>query len=168
MADQDFTLTQEYLQSIFDYKDGELYWKKKTSKESNISIGDKAGSKNNHGYIQVYIKNKLYKVHRVIFLMHHGYLPTYIDHINCIKNDNRIENLRPATKSQNAINTKTRKNNTSNAKNVYWHKASKKWFVQLTVNGKQKSFGYYHDFELAELVAIEARDKYHGKFSNSL
>lgn len=166
MANQDFTLTQEYLQSIFDYKDGNLYWKKKTSKESNICIGNKAGSKNNYGYIQVSIKNKLYKVHRIIFCMHHGYLPEFIDHINKDKSDNRIENLREATKSQNSLNTKTRINNTSTAKNVYWHKPSKKWWVTLTINEKQKSFGYYDDFELAELVAIEARDKYYGEFAS--
>jgi hypothetical protein len=98
--------------------------------------------------------------------MHHGYLPYHVDHINGIKNDNRIENLRPASKAENSYNSKLKKNNTSGIKSVRWNKINKVWMVTLGVNGKAKYFGSFKDIELAELVAIEARNKYHGQFAN--
>jgi len=66
----------------------------------------------------------------LIFLYHHGYLPKFVDHIDGNKKNNRIENLREATKSQNAMNQKVSTRNTSGIKGVMWHKRDKKWFVQ--------------------------------------
>ncbi len=79
--------------------------------------------------------------------------------------DNRIENLRLATASQNMMNRKKFKNNRSGVTGVSWHKKSERWFVYIDANKKRKNIGYFDDFELAELVAIEARDLYHGKFA---
>ena len=56
--------------------------------------------------------------------------------------------------------------NTSGVKGVSWRRKSKKWTVRVTVDGEYKSFGSYDDLELAELVAIEARNKYHKEFAN--
>ena len=166
MADQDFTLTKEYLQSIFDYKDGRLYWKR-LNKPNQIKVGDVAGTNHPNGYIYIRLKNKNYAAHRLIFLFHNGYLPDFLDHINRNRSDNRIENLRPATKSENSLNSKLKSTNTSGAKGVCWDKESKKWLVQITINKKQRKIGRYSDLELAELVAIEAMDKFYGKFSNT-
>ena len=113
----------------------------------------------------VEIDHKSYSVHRLVWLMHHGVLPEFLDHINGNKLDNRIENLRPATKSQNNQNKRLYSNNTSGVKGVCWHKRIKKWQVNVRVNGKQKSFGFFDDIELAELVASEARNKLHGQFA---
>lgn len=165
MADQEFTLSQEYLQSLFDYRDGNLYWKK-LIKQNQVKVGDIAGTKHPNGYVYIHIKNKNYVAHRLIFMLHHGYLPEFIDHINGIRSDNRIENLRPVTKSQNSLNAKLSKSNTSGVKGVCWDSDTKKWLVQVTINKKQKKIGRYDDLELAELVAIEARDKYHKEFAN--
>ena len=66
---------------------------------------------------------------------------------------------------QNAYNTKIRTNNTSGVKGVSWHKKDKKWRVRVCVDGVNNFIGNFDDLELAELVAIEARDKYHGKFA---
>ncbi len=99
--------------------------------------------------------------------MHYGYLPNYIDHINNISTDNRIENLREANKSENNYNSKLRITNVSGAKNVCWNKKQKKWIVSLGVNNQIKYFGSFNDFELADLVAIEARSKYHKQFANN-
>ena len=80
------------------------------------------------------------------------------------RNDNSIENLRPAN-SKNQQNAKIRKDNKSGIKGVYWFAELKKWKVDIGVNGKRKYIGVFNDLELAELVAQEARDKYHGKFA---
>jgi hypothetical protein len=158
----DVTLTQDYLCQLFDYKNGELFWKNHKYKALN---GRKVGA-NLEGYVVTAIKKKPIYNHRIIFMMFHGYFPYHIDHINGIKNDNRIENLRPATKIQNAYNRKTSKNNTSGAKGVRWDKKLNRWIAKINVDGKQKYFGSFKDIELAELVVTEARNKYHGEFAN--
>lgn len=158
-------ITKESLNKLFDYKDGELYWKIKTSKK--VVIGSKAGSTRADGYTLVRINNKRYYYHRLIFLMHNGYLPDFLDHIDNDKSNNRIENLREATLMQNAQNVKLGKDNTSGIKNVSWSKMMNKWVVKIRINREKKHLGYYADINLAELVAIEAREKFHGNFANN-
>jgi hypothetical protein len=158
------SITQELVQHLFDYRDGELYWRVKPSNRVRIHIGQKAGTLNIRGYFSTKINRKLYFNHRLIFLMHYGYLPDYLDHIDGNRVNNKVENLREATLSQNQHNRKLSKNNTSGVKGVSWQK--NKWRVQIRLNDKLKSFGSYDDLELAELVAQEARTKYHGSFTN--
>jgi len=157
-------LSQEYLKSLFDYKDGELFWK---VNKGNRKIGDKAGSINSNGYSHIKIDFCLYKTHRIIFMLNHGFMPKFIDHINGNKIDNKIENLREATSSQNNQNSQLRKDNKIGIKGVSFCNVHNKWRVAINVYGKQKSIGYFKDLELVELVAIEARDKYHGKYARS-
>jgi len=115
--------TPETLKQVFEYKDGVLYWKKSTGR---AKAGTPAGCSTNHDkYIRVRINNKLHLIHRVIFFMHYGYSPKEIDHINCDRTDNRIENLREATGCENQKNRGKQKNNTSGYKNVTWHKTQK-------------------------------------------
>ena len=97
--------------------------------------------------------------------MFHGYLPKCVDHIDRDQTNDRIENLRAATVAENQRNVALRKDNSSGVKNVCWNKRSKKWGVQLSFNGKIRHFGHYDNLELAELVALEARAKFHGKFA---
>ena len=157
-------ITQELIKELFDYRDGELYWKVRNS--SRTQIGDKAGTLHHTGYLQTRINGKIYKNHRMIFLYHHGYLSEFIDHIDGCRSNNRIENLREASLSQNQHNKKINKNNTSGVKGVCWNKQAKKWLVRLDVDGKQKYFGYYHDIEVAKFIAETMRHKYHKEFAN--
>ena len=154
---------QASLHSKFDYKDGNLYWKAKTK---GIQVGDRAGCINKDGYVIVGLDGKKQMAHRIVFCMQYGYMPEFIDHINGDKTDNRIENLRECTRAENAKNAKLRKGSFSGLKNVRWRKAENKWCVSMRIHGKEKHLGYYHDIELADLVATEARDKYFGKFAN--
>jgi hypothetical protein len=103
---------------------------------------------------------------RIVFLLHHGYLTKgkCIDHIDNNSLNNKIENLRECTITQNNHNTKLRKNNTSGHKGVTWCKKAKKWKVAINANGKYHYFGLYVNLEDAIKVAIEARKKLHGKF----
>lgn len=159
MSKTDFTPTQADLHNFFDYKDGILYWK--VSKKC-VNKGGIAGHTNYpRPYVQITINKRKFLAHRLIFKMFHGYLPKCVDHINGIKNDNRIENLREATLSQNNYNTKPK----NTKKNISLYKKTGKWQVQIRANGKNIHLGYFLDLELAELVATEARNKYHGKFA---
>lgn len=156
-------LSQELLQNIFHYENGSLFRKKQIG--DNTLIGKLAGRKN-HAYRAVSVKGKEYMEHRVIFMLHHGYLPPEVDHIDGNKTNNRIENLRPATHAENLRNQKLRICNTSGVKNVGWAKREQRWRVRLTINGKDKHIGYFKDRELADLVAVESCDLYHKNFSS--
>ena len=160
-------ITQELANNLFQLKNGNLFWKNKTSNLSRIKIGDEAGVLDKKGYKKIGINQKIYFEHHIVFLMNHGYLPKQIDHINGVKNDNRIENLREVTNSQNKMNTKLQSNNKSGIKNVNWCKKSNKWVVQLAVDNKKRWFGYYYDLNVAKFVAETMRYKYHGKFARN-
>lgn len=159
---QSTDMTQEYAHSLFDYKDGCLYWK--VQKAPHVKIGAKVGSPA-HGYESVYVDGRNWRIHRLVFLMHFDYLPSTIDHINGIRNDNRIENLRVVDSCQNAQNSKLRLTSKSGIKGVSWNTNRQKWCVRINANKKLRQW-YVEDLELAELIAIEARDKFHGKFAN--
>ena len=155
-------LTKEIAHSLFEYKDGVLYWKNTTTATTK---GKAAGCWKHKDYVRVSVHKRICAVHRIVFLMHHGYLPKVIDHINGDKKDNRIENLREATISQNGMNSIKTKRNKSGVKGLCWDKSRNKWMVFIKANGISKTIGRFDDFELAELVAIEARNKYHGEFA---
>ena len=75
-----------------------------------------------------------------------------------------VENLREATNQQNQFNVGLLGRNKSGVKNVVWNRC--KWKVYMRINSKTKNLGAFEDLELAELVAIEARNKFHGEFVN--
>jgi hypothetical protein len=154
-------LNKQQLLDIFEYRDGELYWKMATTNRHKANR--MAGHLHKSGYKYTGIFGKRYSNHRLIWLMHYGYLPKEIDHIDQNKANNRIKNLRESNRVLNMQNVAMRSNNGSGIPNVGWHKANKKWEVRMNVNKQSKHFGYFDDLELAQLVAIEAKDKYHIK-----
>ena len=158
-------ISKEDILQHFEYKDGHLCWKKRSSFASRITVGDKAGNINCTGYVHIIFKGYCYKEHRLIWLMFNNDIPKYLDHINGNRSDNRIENLRPANQNENNQNAKKRKDNTSGVKNVSFDKGRKKWIVRVQINKKTKYLGCYDDLELAALVAEEARNKYHKEFA---
>jgi len=129
-------------------------------------IGKKAGCKSSGAYGVVNLDGQAYSIHKVIFCMHNGFMPEIVDHINGDKSDHKIENLRAATHQSNNWNRVTQSNNKLGLKNISWHKQNQKYWVQLAKNGKKIVSVFVEDLELAELVAIEARNKYHGEFAN--
>lgn len=167
-------LTFELAHSLFYEKDGVLYWRER----KNISQGTaafntkyankEAGGFDSKGYKRVKYKKdkKSIGVHRVIFLMRHGYLTEVIDHINGNKIDNRIENLRAATYKTNNQNSRIAKHNTSGIKGVSWHKRNNCWRCSLWTNNKSKEVGGFETKELAEEFMQLWRDMAHGDFAN--
>jgi len=147
----------------FIYKSGKLYWK--VSPSYKIRVGNKAGSLSSSGHIQVRLKGKIYLVSRVIFLMHYGYLPKVVDHIDGDSLNDYPNNLRSATHSQNSFNSKKPHNNTSGVKGVYWNKANSKWLARINRQGKLAYSKQFDSIEEAEKAIIKKRKELHGNFA---
>ena len=157
-------ISQQELCDMFSYDNGVLLWKSDRAR-GKVKKGDVAGSKTSKGYWRISIGHKEYPAHKLIFFMFYGNMPKVIDHINGNTLDNRIENLRASCAQTNQFNRKKGSNNTSGCKNVSWNKKSNVWQVHVRYKKKVKCW-YIKDFELAELVAQEARLLYHGDFAN--
>ena len=149
-------ITQEYAKQLFDCVDGHLVWK--VSKAKRIKIGSQAGTIGKDGYVRVFIDGKSYLAHHLVYLIEYGHMPTEIDHLNRVKSDNRITNLKQCTRFENAINKGMFINNKTGVKNVHKHSFGK-YEVSFKRNNKNIYVGLFDDIELAELVAIEAKHK---------
>ena len=109
--------------------------------------------------------NRLVYLHNVIF----GRKPDPerkidLDHIDRNRLNNRKDNLRVCTRSQNQMNS-FRKNNTSGVKGVTWHKHQRKWYAYITTDYKSISLGYFKSLAQAAKVRRNAEIKYHGEYA---
>jgi hypothetical protein len=157
-------LSKEFLNDLFEYRDGELFYKVTRGRNK---AGSKAGTYRYHdNAYQVIINKKHYLMHRIVYMMHNGYMPKFVDHKDGNRSNNQIENLREATHSENACNAKVRSDSKTKLKNISWNNTNKSWKVRVQANNCRMYLGQFQDLELAELVAIMAREKYHGAFAN--
>lgn len=175
MTDRDQYLTQRYMQECFDYSEGSIFWKERPLHHfldewrrrifNSRQAGTEAGTLVS-GYRMVRFSWGKVGVHRIIFLMHYGFLPEEVDHINGNPLDNKIENLRAATHAENLRNMKTPVSNTSGRKGVSWHKAARKWVAGIRHNGKWKHLGTFDDYSDAVKRRQDAEATIYGDFSN--
>lgn len=168
--------SQEYLNECFSYDmdTGFLTWKerpishfsgKSSCNQSNSrSSLKRAGCvyKTNSGkkYVRVLISQKGYLAHRVIWVMLKGFEPEQLDHINGNGEDNRIENLRASSHSENTKNNRRRKDNISGVTGVFFDKNSSKWKAEIRVNTKKIALGYYKDIGDAEISRKAAEKRF--------
>jgi hypothetical protein len=111
-------------------------------RSGSIKAGTTAGSVNNQGYIHVQIHNKRYLGHRLAWLYVYGFFPeNSLAHINHIRDDNRIGNLREVSNMCNIRNSKSRTNNTSGIRGVCWAKGVQRWQADVKVNGRKIGLG---------------------------
>ena len=113
------------------------------------------------GYIQIGIKGKLYPAHRIAMLLSYGFYGDglEVDHINHIRNDNRLANLRFVTKSGNRRNQSRSSKNTSGVAGVYYYKAKRKYVAQIKVDGVNIYLGIFVTLEEATEVRKAAEIK---------
>ncbi|HCA7297239.1 TPA: HNH endonuclease [Escherichia coli] len=158
-------LSQDELKKLLHYnhETGQFTW---ITNGLNRRAGRPAGNVcSAHGYVRIGINRKTYRAHHLAFLYMTGEIVENVDHINGVRHDNRWRNLRRCTVQQNNMNKQIRADNKSGVPGVNWYECRKKWRVTIRVNGKFRSLGYFGDFEFAELVSEEARDKFFGDFS---
>ena len=123
-----------------------------------VKFGAKAGTISSHGYVRIKVAGKILSSHRLAWYFIHNEFPNIIDHINGVKDDNRIINLRSCTQAENMRNTGKQNNNTSGYKGVSWSNEKRKWRVQIYTNNKNKHLGYFDSAKEAS-EAYEAKTK---------
>jgi len=161
-----FELTQEKAKYLFSYhEDGYLIWN--VSSNRRIIIGSRAGylCRVRNGVVYYYVRfNKIaFKVSRIIFLWHHGYLPEIVDHENRNTLDDRVENLRAAIPTQNSAN----RNKNRDCANPYMgivHQ-QKKWIASCGSRGKVYRSKYFDTPEEAALAYNKLAVKHHKEFA---
>lgn len=151
------------LSDLLSYRDGKLFWKVKPSIRTNA--GDRAGYSHKDGYRRMSLRGKPALEHRVIWELHNGPIPEgmQVDHINHIRDDNRIENLRLVTGKDNSRNQKLSKLNTSGCTGVQFNREINKWLARIVVDGRVKTIGYFETFDEAKTarLARQAKEKFH-------
>lgn len=109
------------------------------------------------GYLGGNVFRRAMKAHRVLWAIHHGeFPPSFLDHRNGVRSDNRLCNLRAATPHQNVMNTRSSKGSSSKFLGVSWHKAAQKWVATITNNRKQEYLGLFDDEVMAALAYNDA------------
>ena len=157
----------KYLTERVDYnpETGLMTWKPREGDDHGTKIfnskfaGRECGVLHN-GYTRIRVeidRKAVYSmVHRVAWFIGYGVVPTGdIDHINGVRSDNRLINLRDVSKSVNSRNMKRMNTNTSGVAGVYWN--GKKWVTQVIVEGKRYHLGHFSDFEEAKRITLEFR-----------
>lgn len=143
-----------HLKEALEYSPTTGLFIRKIRTSNRIKIGDIAGGLDAKGYVIIRLKNKSHKAHRLAWLYVYGEMPSKeIDHINGIKNDNRISNLRDVSKNINQQNT--------NAKG--YHKDRNKWAAQIRVNKETHYLGSFESEAAASIAYKNAKELYHAE-----
>jgi HNH endonuclease len=139
---------------------GYFKWKKRRG----VQEGRWAGTVSSHGYRVIAVGGKMWREHRIVYLVNHGTLPYLLDHIDGDKLNNALDNLREATQAQNMRNAKKHKNSSSSYIGVTRSKG-KFWVAQISLN--QRNTILYHGQDEIEAAKAynEAALKHFGEFA---
>lgn len=160
-------LTQETVKQFVSYDPDTGVFTRLVSSGGEAS-GKALGWQDKNGYMMARVAGKRVLLHRLAFLYMTGDMPeNEIDHINRDPSDNRWENLRCASHSQNGKNTGFRKNNTSGFKGVSFHKGKKRWLASIMVDGKRINLGAFASPEDASAAYQSAAVKHFGEFASA-
>jgi len=157
--------TQTDIRNLIDYDPliGEFRWKvdrRGGEKKGNLSGWESSG------YLVITVFGKDYRAHHLAWLFCHGELPVgEVDHKNGNRSDNRIANLRLATRAENACNRGASSNNTSGWCGVHFSKAAEKYQAEIGLASKTYYLGVYDSPEIAAAVYNHVCQQIHGDFA---
>ena len=156
-------ITQSELKEILDYnpETGQFTWVG-LGPAGRVKNGSVAGNINNKNYVVIEIKSKAYIAHRLAWFYVYGEWPKdQIDHINGIRTDNRIKNLREATGFENQQNTKTKKSNTSGFTGVNWSSKKNCYISRIMTRRVRIFLGYFDTAEEAHNAYLKSKKELH-------
>ena len=155
-------ITQQRLKEALEYDaaSGMLRWRMPASRA--VKPGQLAGRVSNRGYRQIMVDGVRYAAHRLVWLWHHGAFPEgEIDHRNGARDDNRIENLRVASRSENQQNIAgAQKDNKTGFLGVSFH-AGNRWRAQISHDGRKRYLGLFSSPEDAHAAYLKAKATLH-------
>lgn len=171
-------LTKERASAVVRYENGRLFWNRRPLNEfkseqgcnafnaafSGKEAGCESAIKKGHRYM-VRIDRTLYPRARIVFLIHYGYMPKIVDHINRDTLDDRIENLRAATRTQNQANAKRRKHCQSGYKGVARSRNGSRWHARIRKDGKCIHIGTYDSPAEAHAAYVAKAKELFGEFA---
>jgi len=144
----------------YDPDTGAFVWRRSTSNRK--PAGAVAGSLRRNGYVHIKLGGKSYPAHRLAWRIVHGLWPAHqLDHINGVRSDNRIVNLREATQAENLQNRSRLANNTSGYPGVTYHVRKRAWQAQIDAGGKRFYLGRFADPAAAHAAYVEAKQRLH-------
>ena len=147
----------------YDPETGHLWWLQRSG--GKVKMDKPAGCRRPDGRIQVKVLKTLFKAHRVCWALYYGEWPDCdIDHVNCNPADNRIANLRLASRTENNRNRVKRSGCSSQYKGVTWDKQWRKWRAAIRIDGKLMRLGAFDDEYQAHLAYCAAADEHFGEF----
>ena len=155
------SISQQELKNILCYDPitGIFTYIKRTA--NCINIGDIAGWINSCGYLNIKINGTSYKLHRLAWLYVYGCFPkNQIDHINHLRSDNRLINLRCVTNTNNQRNASIAKTNTSGVMGVSFFKKQGRWYAEISNNNKKIYLGCFYNFNDAVIARKMAEKEY--------
>lgn len=158
-------LTYERLREQLTYnpETGEFRW---AVRKQKVKLGSVAGKVKKSGYIEIRLDLLSYQAHRLAWLYMTGKWPLGdIDHINRNPGDNRFENLREASRSQNLCNVGALATSATGVRGVDLHKASGKYRARIRANGKRIELGLFTTLGEAKEAYAVARNAHHGEFA---
>lgn len=161
-------LTQERLRELLHYDPatGIFRWRVRPAKR--VRAGDIAGHLNPNGYITIRVDGRLYYAQQLAFLYVTGEWPAGdVDHRDGVRANNRWENLRPATRSENLRNMRLRSDNRSGLKGAHYRPSRGKWQSSIRVGNRTIRLGSFDSAEAAHAAYCEAAKKYFGEFARA-
>lgn len=162
-------ITQSRLKELIHYEPITGIFTRLVRTSNRVKIGDVIGSKHCMGYLEMTVGGHRCLSHRVAWLYIFGKLPDQeIDHINGVKTDNRIANLREATHAENMRNMSRHSDGVSGVLGVSLHKKSGKWKAQCSYGGVNKHLGLFADKECAIETYNSFADTHKGGFHRVL
>ena len=162
MAAQDIITVEQVRERLnYDSETGVFTWR--MNRGSRARLGSVVGSDDMHGYKTVRLGNRSYKLHRLAWLHTHGIWPTGdIDHINGVRTDNRIMNLRDVSRKVNLQNQRKAPNNKSTGVlGVYIDKYRRRYYSTISVNNKSVGLGSFDTIQEAQEAYVAAKRKLH-------
>lgn len=155
-------LTQSRLRQVFNYDSITGVVTRRMCTANRHKLGEVVGVRGARGYLQATVDSQKHPLHRLIWVWVHGvWPPNDLDHWNRNRADNRLKNLRPATRSENNHNQGLSKRNTSGFVGVSWDESRKAWIASIGYDNKLRYLGRYPTPEEASRAYLAAKRIFH-------